>query len=208
MTPIPTLVRERELRAKGYEHVAGVDEAGRGCLAGPVVAAAVILPPDARINGVRDSKVLDAATRETLAKRIEKRALAVGVGMCTPDEVDRLNILWAAMEAMRRAVASLNPQPHFLLIDGNHCFPDSHWPFERVIGGDGLCHSIAAASIIAKVNRDRFMKNLHDEFPVYAWHTNVGYPTPEHYAALAQHGPTPYHRQTFRLGPLAISGES
>lgn len=195
----PTLDRERELRASGHRFVAGVDEAGRGCLAGPVVAAAVIFDDDVCIDGVTDSKLIERADREELAKEIESKALTVGVGICSPKEVDKLNVLWAAMEAMRRAVEQLAPEPHFVLIDGNHCFPDSAWPYETVIKGDLLCHCIAAASIVAKVRRDRLMYRLHDTYPAYCWNTNVGYPTQEHYAALAEHGPTPYHRRSFRL---------
>lgn len=195
----PTLDRETVLWRTGYEHVAGVDEAGRGCLAGPVVAAAVIFRQGDCIDGVTDSKLISKDDRADLARCIEERALGVGVGMCSPKEVDRLNILWAAMEAMRRAVTNLIPRPHYLLVDGNRCFPDCDWPYEAVVKGDLRCHSIAAASIIAKVTRDRLMHRLHDEYPVYSWHTNVGYPTADHYAALEKHGPTPYHRRTFRL---------
>lgn len=195
----PKLSRETDLWSNGYRIVAGVDEAGRGCLAGPVVAAAVVLPDGAPIEGVNDSKLLSAEVREELAVEIGKTAVSIGVGMCSPKEVDELNILWAAMEAMRRAVEKLTPTPDYLLIDGNTCFPDSPWPFETVVKGDQQCYSIAAASIIAKVSRDRLMRTLHVKFPVYRWQTNVGYPTEEHYAALAEHGPTPYHRMTFRL---------
>lgn len=195
----PTLDRERTLWRSGTRLVAGVDEAGRGCLAGPVVAAAVIFEEDVCVDGVTDSKLLDAVARETLYQEIDRTALAVGVGVCSPEEIDRLNVLWAAMEAMRRAVAELEPEPEFLLIDGNQCFPESAWPLETVVKGDQRCHCIAAASIVAKVHRDRLMHRLHERFPAYAWNTNVGYPTPEHYAALAEHGPTPFHRRTFRL---------
>lgn len=193
------LDHERALWKAGYDHVAGVDEAGRGCLAGPVVAAAVIFRQGDRVAGVTDSKLLPREERELLAARIEHKALTVGVGLCSPKEVDRLNVLWAAMEAMRRAVTNLSLTPDFLLIDGNHCFPESAWPHETVIKGDLQCHAIAAASIVAKVTRDRLMWDLHEEFPHYAWESNVGYPTPAHYAALSEHGPTPYHRQSFRL---------
>ena len=195
----PTLIRETALRSDGYRFVAGVDEAGRGCLAGPVVAAAVVLPVDSTIEGVHDSKLLSADVREELALEINKKALCIGVGMCSPSEVDTLNVLWAAMEAMRRAVEELNPRPDYLLIDGNTCFPDPGWPYETIVKGDQRCSSIAAASIIAKVSRDRLMRTLHSQYPVYRWQTNVGYPTPEHYAALAEHGPTPHHRMSFRL---------
>jgi ribonuclease HII len=195
----PALEHEALLWAAGYSRIAGVDEAGRGCLAGPVVAAAVILPQHVTIEGVDDSKKLTAATREDLYERIHKVAVSIGVGICWPEEIDRLNILWAAMEAMRKAVAALTPGPDYLLIDGHTCFPNSPWPVETIIGGDACCHTIAAASVIAKVTRDRMMHDLHLDFPNYGWLTNVGYPTPAHYAALAQHGPTPLHRRSFRL---------
>lgn len=197
--PLPTLARETHLLSAGYRLVAGVDEAGRGCLAGPVVAAAVVLPSDAKLEGVNDSKLVTPSEREKLAVAIERNALGIGYGMCSPEEIDQLNILWAAMEAMRRAVEKLNPAPDFLLIDGNTCFPESAWPFETVVRGDQRCTSIAAASILAKISRDRLMRRLHRKYPVYRWQTNVGYPTPEHYAALAAHGPTPHHRTSFRL---------
>ena len=197
--PVPTLEWEQDLWSRGYRFVAGIDEAGRGCLAGPVVAGAVILPQGATIAGVDDSKKLKAAEREAVFDAICDQAVAVGVGMCSPEQIDKLNILWAAMEAMRRAAADLTPTPDFLLIDGNRCFPDSSWPYQTVIKGDAHSHTIAAASIIAKVTRDRLMHLLHEEYPAYAWHQNVGYPTKAHYAALAEHGPTPYHRHSFRL---------
>ena len=193
---------ERALWAAGYRHVAGVDEAGRGCLAGPVVAAAVIFPRGVRIRGMNDSKVLSEPERERLRMHIQRKAAAVSVGLATPGEIDVLNILWASMRAMRRAVSSLNIRPEHLLVDGNHCFPDSPWPYKTVIDGDARCHSVAAASIIAKTTRDRMMRELHVQHPEYAWLTNVGYPTPDHYAALRRYGPTPYHRRSFRLsGP-------
>lgn len=194
---------ERSLWSSGYRLVAGVDEAGRGCLAGPVVAAAVIFPEGVRIRGVRDSKQLSADEREIMRRRIERKALAIGVGSASPEEIDELNILWAAMRAMRRAVAALRPRPQHLLIDGNRCFPDSPWSFSTIVQGDARCHAIAAASIIAKTTRDRLMHALHDTHPAYHWNTNVGYPTREHYEALRLHGPTPLHRRSFRLGSIA-----
>lgn len=184
---------------QGYAHVAGVDEAGRGCLAGPVVAAAVILPPEVAVPGVTDSKKLSPERRDELAKAIQQTALAVSVGLCTPEEIDQLNILWAAMEAMRRAAARLDPGADVLLIDGNRCFPDSPWPYETLVKGDQRSHAIAAASIIAKTTRDRMMADLHVALPCYGWAQNKGYPTKDHYDALAAHGPSPYHRRSFRL---------
>ena len=184
----PTLELEQDLWNQGHRHVAGIDEAGRGCLAGPVVAGAVILPQGVMVPGVNDSKKLKAAKREEVFKAIRERAVAVGVGICSPEQIDTLNILWAAMEAMRRAAADLRPGPDFLLIDGNRCFPDSPWPYQTIVKGDARSHAIAAASIIAKVTRDRLMHLLHEEFPAYRWHQNVGYPTKAHYDALAEHG--------------------
>ncbi|MDX1545873.1 MAG: ribonuclease HII [Rhodothermales bacterium] len=197
--PSTPLDLERALWHRGYRRVAGLDEAGRGCLAGPVVAAAVVFPEDVVVDGVADSKRLSAAQREALLPEIRAQAMAVEVGLCSPQTIDRLNILWAAMEAMRRAAAACTPPPEFLLIDGNRCFPDSPWPYETVVKGDARSHSIAAASIVAKVTRDRLMRDLHAEFPAYGWDRNAGYPTAAHYDALAAHGPTPYHRRSFRL---------
>jgi len=196
---LPSQHFEDALCSQGYERIAGVDEAGRGCLAGPVVAAAVILSPDARLPNLTDSKLLSQAARESLAGAIRASASIVGVGLCSPQEIDRLNILWAAMEAMRRAVSNLIPAPDYLLIDGNRCFPDPPCPAETLVKGDRRCRSIAAASVIAKVERDRLMHRLHDDYPAYAWKANAGYPTKQHYAALARHGPTPHHRRSFRL---------
>ena len=195
----PRLDVERRLWAQGYRHVAGVDEAGRGCLAGPVVAAAVILPRGVTLPGVRDSKTLSAAQREQALRAIQAQAVAIGVGLCTPGEIDRLNILHAAMEAMRRAALQLTPAPDYLLVDGNRCFPDPPCPAETLVKGDRRCHAIAAASVVAKTTRDRLMQALHDAFPAYGWAQNAGYPTQAHYAALEAHGPTPYHRRSFRL---------
>jgi len=123
----------------------------------------------------------------------------VSVGICSPQEIDELNILWAAMEAMRRAASDCVPEPDFLLVDGNRCFKNSPWPHETIVKGDASSQSIAAASIIAKTERDAMMRRLHEEHPAYSWDSNVGYPTKAHYAALAEHGATAYHRQSFTL---------
>jgi ribonuclease HII len=164
-----------------------------------VVAAAVIFPRDVLLPGVNDSKKIPAVKRERLAVQIRESALAVGVGICSPEEIDRLNILWAAMEAMRRAAQHLSPAPDYLLIDGNRCFPDSVWPYDTLVKGDSRSFTIAAASIIAKTVRDAFMRDMHAAYPMYGWDSNVGYPTARHYEALARHGPTPFHRRSFRL---------
>lgn len=195
----PSIEIERTLWSDGYRLLAGVDEVGRGCLAGPVVAAAVIMPEDASIDGLDDSKKLKQEAREALAAEIRARAIAVSVGVCSPEEIDRLNILWASLEAMRRAVFGLRPKPDFLLIDGDRAYPDCRLPHRTIVKGDALCRCIAAASIVAKTERDAMMRKLHDEHPHYNWITNVGYPTAAHFEALEAVGPSPYHRRSFRL---------
>mgnify|MGYP003877993615 CR=1 FL=1 len=192
---------EGRLWAQGYRYVAGIDEVGRGCLAGPVVAAAVIFPPYFRIEGLRDSKQLSPQAREALSHQIQAQALAIGIGLCLPEEIDRLNILQASLEAMRRAVDALPQKPDYLLIDGNRCFSNPPCPAEPLVKGDQRSGLIAAAAILAKTTRDALMQALHREFPVYGWNRNVGYPTREHYEALARYGPSPYHRRSFRLTP-------
>lgn len=194
----PTLSLENQLLSEGYTRIAGVDEAGRGCLAGPVVAAAVVLPRDVVLDGLDDSKKVRPDQREQLAREI-RRVASVSVGICSEDEIDELNILWAAMEAMRRAVFGLRPHPDYLLIDGNRAYPDCALPHQTVVKGDARSSSIAAASIIAKTERDRIMRRLHKEHPEYHWMTNKGYPTPPHFEALEALGPTPYHRRSFKL---------
>jgi ribonuclease HII len=197
--PPPMLDHERRLWNAGYEQVAGLDEAGRGCLAGPVVAAAVIMPPGAEIPAIQDSKSLSEARRNEAREQIEQRALAVEVGICSPQEIDEINILNAALEAMRRAANNLSPSAEYLLIDGNRWVENSAWPYETVVKGDATSQSIAAASIIAKTERDRMMRKLAGEYPEYGWDSNVGYPTRQHYAAIEEHGVTSFHRQSFKL---------
>ena len=196
---MPDLSFERRQWAAGRRVVVGLDEAGRGCLAGPVVAAAVVLPPDAQLPGLDDSKVLSAEARAALVPVIHREALAVGVGVCSPAEVDALNVLWASMEAMRRAAAALPLVPDVFLVDGNREVPGAPCPQETIVKGDAKSLSIAAASVIAKVTRDRQMVELDADFPVYGWAQHKGYPTAAHYAALATHGPSPHHRRSFRL---------
>ena len=176
---------------------AGVDEAGRGPLAGPVVAAAVILPKECEINGLNDSKKLSHQKREILYHQIKAVAVSIGVGIIEPDEIDRINILRAALLAMEIAVKKLNPKPDFLLIDGN-IRTSLLIPQQAVIGGDSICNSIAAASIIAKVARDLIMDDYHNIHPEYNFKKHKGYPTKEHYEALRKFGPCPIHRKTFR----------
>ena len=176
---------------------AGVDEAGRGPLAGPVVAAAVILPKECEINGLNDSKKLSHQKREILYHQIKAVAVSIGVGIIEPDEIDRINILRAALLAMENAVMKLNPKPDFLLIDGN-IETSLLIPQETVIGGDSTCNSIAAASIIAKVTRDLIMYDYHNIHPEYNFKKHKGYPTKEHFEALKKFGPCPIHRRTFK----------
>lgn len=196
---MPDLSLERRHWDAGRHMVVGLDEAGRGCLAGPVVAAAVVLPPDADLPGLDDSKKLTPEAREALVPAIRHEALAVGVGQCSPAEVDELNVLWAAMEAMRRAAAALPLVPDVFLVDGNREVPGAPCPQEAVVRGDGRSLSIAAASVIAKVTRDQLMVEFDAAYPVYGWAAHKGYPTAAHYAALAAHGPSPHHRRSFRL---------
>ena len=196
---MPDFALERRHWAAGRRFVAGLDEAGRGCLAGPVVAAAVVLPPEADLPGLDDSKKLSPARREAMLERICAEALGVGVGLCSPEEVDRMNVLRATLEAMRRAVSDLALAPDALLVDGNQPLAAPPCTQETVVRGDTRCLSIAAASVVAKVTRDRLMVRLHADYPHYGWAQHKGYPTAEHYAALAAHGPSPHHRRSFRL---------
>ncbi|MBB5697358.1 ribonuclease HII [Sphingomonas yantingensis] len=175
--------------------VAGVDEAGRGPLAGPVVAAAVILDPDCIPEGLNDSKVLTAARRADLRTAILGCA-RVGVGIASVEEIDELNILWATMLAMTRAVEALGIAPAMVLVDGNRC-PKWQWPSEAVVGGDARCLSIAAASIVAKEHRDAMMRDYDAAWPGYGWASNKGYAAPDHRAALKALGPSPIHRRSF-----------
>lgn len=183
---------------------AGCDEAGRGCLAGPVTAAAVILDPKKRIHGLDDSKRLTASKRELLRKEIELKAAAWAVVHISPERIDQINILNASFEAMREAVDQLDAQPEHLLIDGNR-FKGSDIPYTCVVKGDGIYQSIAAASILAKTHRDRLMIGLDEDYPVYDWKSNKGYPSPRHRHAIREHGVSPLHRRTFRLLPDQLS---
>lgn len=184
---------------------AGCDEAGRGCLAGPVVAAAVILNPEKPIEGLNDSKKLSEKTREKLRFQIEENALFYAIGIASPAEVDSINILQASFLAMHRAIEGLTEKPQFLLIDGNRFKPFDEIPFECMIKGDGRYQAIAAASILAKTYRDEVMNKLHADFEVYNWAQNKGYPTVEHRHAIAEFGPTKWHRMTFALLPKQLS---
>lgn len=180
---------------------AGCDEAGRGCLAGPVVAAAVILPPDFHNSLLNDSKKLSEKQRQSLRPIIEKEALAFGVSFVFEKEIDEINILKASFTAMHRAVDQLTVRPEFLLIDGNRFIPYAGVPHECIVKGDGKFLSIAAASILAKTYRDAYMEELHADFPVYNWQQNKGYPTAAHREAIRMHGACAHHRMSFALLP-------
>lgn len=178
---------------------AGCDEAGRGCLAGAVYAAAVILPPDFQCELLNDSKQLTERQRYELRPIIEREAVAWAVGVVTPEEIDKINILQASFLAMHRAIDGLKTRPQHLLIDGNRFRKYQDLPHTTVVKGDGKLMSIAAASVLAKTYRDDYMNALHEQYPHYGWNRNKGYPTKEHRQAIEQHGTTPYHRLTFNL---------
>ncbi|MBO4871593.1 MAG: ribonuclease HII [Muribaculaceae bacterium] len=178
---------------------AGCDEAGRGCLAGPVTAAAVILPPDFSNELLNDSKQLTEHQRDLLRPIIEREALAWAVAMVSPQEIDRINILAASILAMHRAIEQLAVRPEALLIDGNRFRPYPGIPHTTIVKGDGKMMSIAAASVLAKTHRDELMRQLAHDYPQYGWDRNKGYPTREHRAAIAAHGTTPHHRLSFQL---------
>lgn len=180
---------------------AGCDEAGRGCLAGSVFAAAVILPPDFHNEELNDSKQLSEKRRYALRPVIEREAIAWAVGIVTPEEIDRINILKASFLAMHRAIEQLKVKPEHLLIDGNRFTPYPDIPHTTIVKGDGKYLSIAAASILAKTYRDDYMDSLAEEYPIYHWAGNKGYPTKAHRQAIRIHGITPYHRKTFTLLP-------
>lgn len=183
---------------------AGCDEAGRGCLAGPVFAAAVILPPDFRCDALNDSKQLTEKEREELRTIIEEHALSYAVASCTPEEIDEVNILWASVRAMHKALERLTLPPEHILVDGNRFRPFRQIPHTCVVKGDATYLSIAAASVLAKTCRDAYMCRLHREFPVYDWLHNKGYPTKKHRDAIRQYGITEYHRKSFQLLPAQL----
>ena len=178
---------------------AGCDEAGRGCLAGAVFAAAVILPADYQNENLDDSKKLSEKKRYQLRDEIERDALAWAVGIVSPEEIDKINILNASFLAMHRALDGLKVRPEAIIVDGNRFKPYNFIPYTTVVKGDGKYMSIAAASILAKTYRDDYMDRLAEEYPQYDWISNKGYPTKKHRLAIAEHGITPYHRKTFRL---------
>ena len=176
---------------------AGCDEAGRGCLAGSVFAAAVILPPDFSNELLNDSKQLTEQQRYTLRPIIEQQAIAWAVAQVTAQEIDQINILNASILAMHRALEQLTPQPPHILVDGNKFKPYNFIPYRTIVKGDATYMSIAAASVLAKTYRDDYMLQLHQEFPIYDWNKNKGYPTKAHRAAVVKYGNSPYHRLTY-----------
>lgn len=189
------------LKSHYYESLieAGCDEAGRGCLAGSVYAAAVILPPDYQNELLNDSKKLTAKKRYALREEIERDAIAWAVGIVTPEEIDKINILNASFLAMHRALDQLKVRPEAVIVDGNRFKPYQDLPSTTIVKGDGKYLSIAAASILAKTYRDDYMLSLAEEYPQYDWQSNMGYPTKKHRQAIRKHGITPYHRKSYNL---------
>ena len=201
--PRPTARRtiENTIRRLGFARVAGVDEVGRGCLAGPLAAAVVVLDPDRHIPGVCDSKLLTASARECLYEEIISLADGWSVGWASPSVIDKLNVHQATFSAMRDAVMGLVTLPDFVLVDG-FCIPNLELPQRHIIGGDRRCSAIAAASIIAKVTRDRHMRLLHERDPRYGFDQHKGYPTAAHLAAISRHGYSMVHRRSFHCSSL------
>ena len=184
---------------------AGCDEAGRGPLAGPVFAAAVVLPPDFEDPRLNDSKQMSETDRDALREIIERDAIAWAVERVDPEEIDRLNILWASVTGMQRAVLRLAVKPEWILVDGNKWRPLPGYQAATVVHGDATYVSIAAASVLAKTHRDEYMRRLSEEFPQYGWDRNFGYPTPEHIEAIRRYGLTPHHRKSFHPKSLEPS---
>jgi ribonuclease HII len=199
---VPSLEIEQTLWMQDHERIAGVDEAGRGPLAGPVVAAAVILPKGLVIDGVNDSKKLSAKQRERLFHVIHEKALSIGVGIVSHEVIDRINIYQASILAMRKSIEKLSLTPSIVLADGNS-FKHESWRYQNIIDGDAKSMTIAAASIIAKVTRDSLMREYHELFPVYGFDRHKGYGTKFHLEALRLHGICPIHRRSFHL-PLSV----
>ena len=184
-----------------FDNECGTDEAGRGCLAGPVTAAAVILPLGFELELLNDSKQLSEKIREQLRPLIEDKVISFSVTHLEPIIIDEINILNASIKAMQECVMKLNPLPNYIIVDGNRFKPINSIPFSTIIKGDSKYMSIAAASVLAKTYRDEYMNIIHEEFPVYNWKKNKGYPTMEHREAIRKYGTTKYHRMTFRLLP-------
>lgn len=190
-----------KLRFSEYEYECGTDEAGRGCLAGPVTAAAILLPEDFNLELLNDSKQLSEKVREKLRPQIEERAISFSVTHLEPKIIDEINILNASIKAMQESIVKLNPTPLYIIVDGNRFKPINNIPFSTIIKGDSKYMSIAAASVLAKTYRDEYMNVIHEEYPMYNWKQNKGYPTIEHREAIRKYGTTKYHRMSFRLLP-------
>lgn len=187
----------KKLTNQNYE--CGCDEAGRGCLAGPVVAAAVVFPNDFFDSTINDSKLLTEKKRNNLKELISTKVLTAEIGIVDNLEIDELNILNASFEAMHRAIEKLSVEPDFIIVDGNRFNPYKNIPHQCIVKGDAKYISIAAASILAKTYRDEYMQKIHEEYPMYHWNKNKGYPTTQHREAIREFGISPYHRQSFRL---------
>jgi ribonuclease HII len=190
-----------KLRYTEYKFECGTDEAGRGCLAGPVTAAAILLPDDFEMDLLNDSKKLSEKTREKLKPIIEEKAMAFSVTHIEPKIIDEINILNASINAMHKCIVKLIPTPLYIIVDGNRFKPINNIPYSTIIKGDSKYMSIAAASVLAKTYRDQYMDKIHEEFPMYNWKQNKGYPTKEHREAIRKYGITKYHRISFRLLP-------
>jgi ribonuclease HII len=189
------------LKHSEFKYETGTDEAGRGCLAGPVTAAAVILPEDFKLDLLNDSKQLSEKIREHLRPLIQQKALCYHVAHIEPDVIDEINILNASIRAMQDCIVKLSPVPQYIIVDGNRFKSVDNIPHSCIIKGDSKYLSIAAASVLAKTYRDEYMNKLHEEFPMYNWKNNKGYPTLEHREAIRKYGITKYHRKTFRMLP-------
>lgn len=190
-----------KLRYSEFEFECGTDEAGRGCLAGPVTAAAIILPEDFSLDLLNDSKQLSEKIREKLKPLIEQKAVCFSVTHLEPLIIDEINILNASIKAMQECIIKLNPTPLYIIVDGNRFKPVNNIPHSTIVKGDSKYMSIAAASVLAKTYRDEYMNRIHEEYPMYNWKQNKGYPTIEHREAIRKYGTTKYHRMSFRLLP-------
>ena len=190
-----------KLRFTEFQYECGTDEAGRGCLAGPVTAAAILLPDDFKLDLLNDSKQLSEKVREQLKPIIEEKAISFAIKNIEPNIIDEINILNASIKAMQECILELNPTPIYIIVDGNRFKPINNIPFSTIIKGDSKYMSIAAASVLAKTYRDEYMNKIHEEFPMYNWKQNKGYPTKEHREAIRKYGTTKYHRMSFRLLP-------
>jgi ribonuclease HII len=188
-----------------FEFECGTDEAGRGCLAGPVTAAAIILKPEFSIEQLNDSKQLSEKIRHLIHPEIETQALSFAVVHLEPEIIDEINILNASIKAMQECIKKLQPQPQFIIVDGNRFKPVLDIPYQTIVKGDAKFISIAAASVLAKNERDAYMDRIHEEYPMYNWKKNKGYPTEEHREAIRKYGITKYHRKSFRLLPDQLS---